>query len=142
MMSLVSSQRPAPSLKGTTWRPGRCHERVEVISSTCFLKEESEEETESGDESEDEPGTRKGKASKTAKLQRVQPRSRTWDCETVLSTLSNVSNRPGGAESFHMLLTCLYVAVASAITTVSGRQDRQAEDRQEAGGEAEAVKRV
>jgi len=38
-------------------------------------QEESDDETSSGEESEDE--------------------SRTWDCETVLSTLSNLSNRPG-----------------------------------------------
>ena len=46
-----------------------------AIIERHYLEEESEEETESGDESDDE--------------------SKTWDCETVLSTLSNVSNRPG-----------------------------------------------
>jgi len=46
-----------------------------AIIERHYMQEEDEEETESGDESEDE--------------------SRTWDCESVLSTLSNLSNRPG-----------------------------------------------
>lgn len=53
----------------------RVIEETKAIIERHYQYESDPEETESGGESEDE--------------------SKNWDCETILSTLSNVSNRPG-----------------------------------------------
>jgi len=63
-------------LKGMKDDVPRVIEETRAIIEKHYSQEVSDEEdTSSGDDSEDE--------------------SRTWDCETVLSTLSNLSNRPG-----------------------------------------------
>merc|ERR1719401_3378723 len=55
--------------------PRVIEESKAIIAKHYDVEAEEEEDTSSGEESDDE--------------------SRTWDCETVLSTLSNVSNHPG-----------------------------------------------
>merc|ERR1719401_2980195 len=72
---LKSIYEPQP-LKGRLDDVPRVIEETKAIIAKHYdVEAEEEEDTSSGEESDDE--------------------SRTWDCETVLSTLSNVSNHPG-----------------------------------------------